>query len=58
MVWKTVVIGKLYYVRSADENVGGSVADVFSKNARIWQAVLLAVRQQNEGGTVGVFVLF
>ena len=56
--WKTEVIGKLYYVRSADENVGGSVVDIFWKNGRNWQAVLRAVSQRNEGGTVGVFCLF
>ena len=27
--WKTELIGKLYYVRSDDENVGGSVVDIF-----------------------------
>ena len=26
---ETEVIDKLYYVRSADENVGGSVVDIF-----------------------------
>ena len=58
ILWKTEVIGKLYYVRSADENVGGSVVDIFWKNGRNWQAVLRAVSQRNEGGTVGVFCLF
>ena len=53
--WKTEVIGKLYYVRSTDENVGGSVVDALWKNGRNWQAVPRAVRLRNEGGTVGVF---
>ena len=29
--WKTELNGKLYYVRSADENVGRSVVDIFWK---------------------------
>ena len=29
--WITEVIGKLYYVQSADENVGGSLVDIFWK---------------------------
>ena len=29
--WTTEVIGKLYYVRFADENVGESVVDIFWK---------------------------
>ena len=33
--WNTEVIGKLYYVRSADENVGVSVVDIFWKTAVI-----------------------
>ena len=28
--WKTEVVGKPYYVRSADENVGGSVVVIYS----------------------------
>ena len=28
--WKTEVIGELYYVRSADQNVGGSVVFIYS----------------------------
>ena len=55
ILWKSGVIGKLHHVRFADENVGGSVVDIFWKNARSWQAVLHPVRQRNEGGAVGVF---
>ena len=29
--WKTEVIGKVYCIRSADENVGGSAVDVLGK---------------------------
>ena len=33
------------------------MVDIFWKNARNWQAVLRAVRERNEGGTVGVFLV-
>ena len=33
--WKTEVIGKLYLVRSAYENVGGSVVDIFWESEEI-----------------------
>ena len=52
--WKTEVVGKLYYVRSGDENVGGSVVEIFLESGSHWQAVLLTVHQRTEGGTVGV----
>ena len=32
------------------------MVDIFWKNVRNWQAVLRAVRQRDEGGTVGVVV--
>ena len=44
--WKTEVIGKLYHVRSTDENVGGSVVDVFGKTQEIGK--LYYVRSANE----------
>ena len=50
--WKSEEIGKPYCVRSAAENVGGSVVDILWKNARNWQAVLRPVCLRNEGGTV------
>ena len=46
MFWKTEVFSKLYYVRSADENVGGSVVDVFGKTQEIGK--LYYVRSANE----------
>ena len=33
------VVGKLYCVRSDDENAGGSVVDIFFENGSDWQAV-------------------
>ena len=82
---KTEVISKLNYVRSTDENVGGSVFDIFWKSEAIsklyitygsltktwvvqWLAYfgktqeigklkLRAIRQRNEGGTVGAFLV-
>ena len=44
--WRTEVIDKLYYVRSADENVGGSVVDILRilSNVSTRQAVLCTVR--------------
>ena len=32
ILWTTEVLDKLYYVRSVDEKVGGSVVDIFWKN--------------------------
>ena len=53
---KTEVMSKLYYVRSADENVGGSVVDIFWKNGSNWQTVLRTVRWRTVGGSVvGIF---
>ena len=39
--WKTEVIGNLYYVRSADENVGGSEVDICSLPCFPWWRILL-----------------
>ena len=49
--WKTEVIGKLYYIRSADENVGGSVVDIFRKTDVIGK--LYNVWSTNETRVVG-----
>ena len=57
ILWKTEVIGELYLVRSADENVGGSVVviswvpEVIGKPYYVWSA------DENVGDSV-VDVLF
>ena len=48
--WRTEVIDKLYYVRSADENVGGPVVDIFWKTEVIGK--LYCVRSVDVGGSV------
>ena len=47
--WKTGVIGKLYYVRSADENVGRSVVDIFWKTEVIGKLYYVRSADENVG---------
>ena len=50
--WKTEVISKLYYVRSAVENVGGSVVDMFWKSEVIDKLYDVWSADENVGGLV------
>ena len=57
MFWKTEVFSKLYYVRSADENVGGSVGVFlfcFRDSMDFLLCVMEAGRPELEGVHLGV----
>ena len=49
---KTEVMSKLYYVRSADENVGGSVVDICWKTEVFGKLYYVLSAEQNGGGSV------
>ena len=49
------MLGKLYYVRFADENEGGSVVDTFGKV--LGKLYYARFADENEGGTGVVLVL-
>ena len=49
---KTEAIGKLYLVRSAEENVGGSVVDIFWESEVIDKLYYVQSADENVGGSV------
>ena len=49
--WKTKVIGNRYYVRSADENVGGSMVDIFWKTDEVGKLYYVHSADENAGGS-------
>ena len=55
ILWKTEVIGELYLVQSADENVGGSVVVIFWVPEVIHNTYYVRSADENVGISVGVY---
>ena len=58
ILWKTEVIGELYLVRSADENVGGSVVVIFSGYRKFLASRTTCGPSTKTWGFGGCFALF
>ena len=50
--WKTEVIGKLYYVRSGGENVGGSAVGIFWITQVLGKMYYVPSADEDVGGSV------